>query len=264
MSDNAGAAGSIHVATADGVAELRIRSGDSRNALCAGMWSDLRRFAKAVARDRAVRVILVAGDETVFSSGADIREFASLRAPGATRAYDDLVESALRALEAVPQPTVACVAGPCAGAGASLACACDLRIAAEDAWFMVPAARLGLGYDPRGIARFVRVFGDSVVRSLLLGAQRCDARAAHTRGAVHRLTPPGRVLEEGRSLARAMAGNAPLTVAAAKATLGALARGEDSGGEALRRLSLDADASADYGEGLSAFEEKRRPEFQGR
>ena len=82
------------------------------------MWKELRRFAKHVAHDGAVRAILLAGDEGVFSSGADIREFATLRAPGATRAYDDLVESALRALEAVPQPTVACVAGPCVGAGA--------------------------------------------------------------------------------------------------------------------------------------------------
>ena len=129
MSGAESAAGGIRVTTLEGVAELRLCSGDSRNALSSAMWTELRRFAKSVAGDRAVRVILLAGDETVFSSGADVREFAALRAPGATRAYDDLVESALRALEAVPQPTLACIAGPCVGAGASLACACDLRIA---------------------------------------------------------------------------------------------------------------------------------------
>ena len=255
-------AGSIQMSATGGVAELRLRSDDSRNAMSAAMWTELRRLANLLARDRAVRVILLAGDETVFSSGADIREFATLRAPGATRAYDDLVESALRALEAAPQPTVACIAGPCVGAGASLACACDLRIAAEDAWFMVPAARLGLGYDPRGIARFVRVFGDSLVRGLLLGAGRCDARTAHGAGAVHRVAQPGNVLEEGRRLARDIARNAPLTLAAAKATLAALARRE-GGSEALRRLALEADASADYAEGLLAFAEKRRPRFGG-
>ena len=129
---------------------------------------------------------------------------------------------------------------------------------------MVPAARLGLGYDPRGIARFVRVFGDSAARGLLLGAQQCEARQAHAQGVVHRLVKPGAVIEEGRRLARAMAGNAPLTAAAAKAALDALARGEDGGSETLRRLALDADASADYAEGLSAFEEKRKPKFRGR
>lgn len=262
MSGAESAAGEIRVTTVEGVAELRLCSGDSRNALSSAMWTELRRFAKSVARDRAVRVILLAGDETVFSSGADIREFAALRAPGATRAYDDLVESALRALEAVPQPTLACIAGPCVGAGASLACACDLRIAADDAWFMVPAARLGLGYDPRGIARFVRVFGDSVVRGLLLGGQRYDAPAAHSQGAIHRLVKPGAVLEEGRRLARNVARNAPLTLAAAKAALAALAQG-NGGGEGLRRLALEADASADYAEGLAAFREKRKPEFRG-
>lgn len=263
MSGEPSSAGSIHVSAADGVAELRLRSGDSRNALSAAMWTELRRFARTAARDHAVRVVLVAGDETVFSSGADIREFAALRAPGATRAYDDLVESALNALEAVPQPTVACVAGPCVGAGASLACACDLRVAAEEAYFMVPAARLGLGYDPRGIARFARVFGDSVARGLLLGAGRCDARTAEGCGAVHRVVRSGNVLEEGRRMARDMARNAPLTLAAAKAALTALTRYE-SDGEALRRLALEADASADYAEGLRAFKEKRKPEFRGR
>ncbi len=263
MSSAATATGAVTVSTADGVAELRLCSGDSRNALSSTMWNDLRRFAERVAHDRAVRAILLAGDETVFSSGADIREFAALRTPGATRDYDDLVEGALRALEAAPQPTLACIAGPCVGAGASLACSCDLRIAADGAFFMVPAARLGLGYDPRGIARFVRVFGDSVVRGLLLGGQRYDARAAHACGAVHRLVKPGTVLEEGRRVARNVAETAPLTLAAAKAALAALVQA-DGGNEALRRLALEADASADYAEGLSAFREKRKPEFRGR
>lgn len=263
MSGGMSSAGSIQVSSADGIAELRLSSGDSRNAISMPMWTELRRFARTVARDRTVRVILLAGDETVFSSGADIREFATLRSPGATRAYDDLVESALRAMEAMPQPTVACVAGPCVGAGASLACACDLRVTTEDAYFMVPAGRLGLGYDPRGIARFVRVFGDSVTRGLLLGGGRCDAHTAHGCGAVHRVVRSGSVLEEGRRLARDIARNAPLTVAAAKAALTALARREGSS-EALRRLALEADASADYAEGLLAFTEKRKPKFRGR
>lgn len=263
MSTTAPSVETIQVSKTDGVAELRICNTAKRNALSVDMWNELQRFANDTAGDRTVRVILVAGNNTEFSSGADIQEFTELRARGATHTYDNLVENALRSLEAVPQTTVACIAGPCVGAGASLACSCDIRIADEDAYFMIPAARLGLGYDPRGIARFVRVFGDSIVRNLLLGAQRHEASAAHAQGAVQRLVKPGTVLNECRILARKIAQNAPLTMAAAKAALNELAV-SDAANEAIQQLALTADESADYSEGLLAFQEKRKPRFQGR
>jgi enoyl-CoA hydratase len=255
--------GTIRVATYDGVTEIQLDNRAHKNAISFAMWNSILRFAKTVSTDGATRAIIVVGNETVFSAGADVQDFATERPPGNTRPYDDLVETALRALEQVPQTTIACIAGPCVGAGASLACSCDIRVAAEDAYFMVPAARLGLGYDPRGIARFVRVFGDPAVRQLLFLADRHAARAAHAQGSVHRLVPPGRVLEEGRHIARGITRHAPLTLRAAKAALNALAASED-GSKEIWNLCEKADASADYVEGLHAFQHKRRPDFQGR
>lgn len=254
--------GTIRVSKHDGVTELQLDNRAHKNAVSSAMWNSILRFAESVPTDPATRAIIVVGNETVFSAGADIDDFATERAPGNTRHYDDLVEKALRALERVPQTTIACIAGPCVGAGASLACSCDIRVAAEDAYFMVPAARLGLGYDPRGLARLVRVFGDSAVRQLMFLANRHAARAAHAQGSVHRLVPPGRVLEEGRRIARGITRHAPLTLRAAKAALNALA-GSENGSEEIWRLCEKADASADYVEGQRAFQHKRRPHFQG-
>lgn len=253
--------GDIHIAKGGAVAELRLDNSQHQNAISSKMWDSLFHLAKAVATDRAIRTVILSGNEKIFSSGADIEDFEAERPPGNTREYDDRVERALQALEALPQPTIACIIGPCIGAGASLACSCDIRVAAEDSYFMVPAARLGLGYDPRGIARFLRVFGDSASRELLFLADRYEARAAHARGAVHRLVRAGDVLEEGRRIAHRIAQNAPLTMAAAKATLTALA--ENKKDEESWRLTEKADASRDYAEGQLAFRQKRRPDFRG-
>jgi len=257
------ATGEIHLSRGGGgIAELRLNNPRHQNAMSSKMWTSLFHLAEAVATDGAIRAVIVLGNEKVFSSGADIEDFEAERAPGKTRDYDDRVECALRALEAVPQPTVACIAGACVGAGASIACSCDIRVAAEDSYFMVPAARLGLGYDPRGIARLVRVFGESAARELLFLADRYEARAAHAHGSVHRLARAEDVLEEGRRIAQRIAQNAPLTVAAAKATLNTLAGGYQ-GSEESWRLAEKADASSDYTEGQLAFRRKREPDFRG-
>ena len=87
-------------------------------------------------------------------------------------------------IEAIARPTIAVIIGPCMGAGASLAASCDLRIAADNAFFAVPAARLGLGYDPRGIKRFLRVFGASATCELIFTAGRLPAQRAHQLGTV--------------------------------------------------------------------------------
>lgn len=255
--------GAIRIARRDRVTELHLENAARQNALSAAMWQGILDFATSAPADGDTRAIIVSGNESVFSAGADIQDFRAQRAPGNTRPYDDLVETALRALERVPQVTIACIAGPCVGAGASLACCCDIRVATEDAFFMVPAARLGLGYDPRGIARLLRVFGDATARRLLLLADRYSARAAHAQGSVHQLVPPGAVLDEGRRIARRIASHAPLTLRAAKATLNALA-GREDGSEEMWRLCEQADQSTDYLEGQAAFQHKRKPDFKGR
>lgn len=251
----------------DGIAIVTLENPRRLNAISLVMWSQLQAFAAAVAARDDVGVVFVQGDgERAFSAGADISGFESGRA-GASQAkgYDDSVEAACLAFERIPQPTLALIRGACIGAGASLAASCDLRAAADDAFFAVPAAQLGLGYDPRGVRRLVRVFGADGARMLLYTAGRLPAARAHTLGAVHMLVPAAELKDAAMALGRSIAANAPLTVRAAKAAIrAALSPAEDALTALAQAAAEAADASADYVEGRRAFLAKRRPGFTGR
>jgi enoyl-CoA hydratase len=258
--------GDIHIDITDGIATLRLANPARRNAMSSAMWHKLGAFAAEMQSRKDVRVVIIRGDgEQMFSAGADISDFATARSgEGQARAYDDLVENTCQAIEAVPQPTIGLIFGGAMGAGASVSASCDLRVAAEDAFFAVPAAKLGLGYDPRGIVRFIRVFGAGATKQVLFTADRLPATRAYALGAVHLVAPASDLEAKAIALARQIAGNAPLTIKAAKAAIAAIASGNsDLLGQA-EAFYAAADASTDYAEGRKAFAEKRPPVFAGR
>jgi enoyl-CoA hydratase/carnithine racemase len=259
------AAGNVLITASGGLAMLRLSNPARRNAISVTMWRQIAAFAAEVGSKGEVRAVIIRGDgDLAFSAGADISGFDAARSDGG-RGYDDLVEDACLAVEAIPQPTIAVIRGPCMGAGCSLAGSCDLRIAADDAFFAVPAARLGLGYDPRQIRRLLRAFGPGAVRQLLLTADRFPAARAYGLGAVHVYAPAAAVEEIAQEMVRRIAANAPLTMKAAKLAIRALTAGDGSDLYAeAERLYAAADASADYAEGRRAFTEKRPPRFQGK
>lgn len=259
------APGDVLIEVADGIATLRLANADRRNAISVVMWQKIAAFAAELPSRRDIRVVVIRGDgDLMFSAGADISDFASARSGGGNaRAYDDLVETTCRAIEAVPQPTIGVIFGGAMGAGASVAASCDMRIAADDAFFAVPAAKLGLGYDPRGIARFIRVFGSGAARQVLYTADRLPAARAYALGGVHALAPKAEVEAAAVALAQKIAGNAPLTIKAAKAAIRALVTDDADAMAEAERLYAAADASADYAEGRKAFAEKRPPRFTG-
>ena len=190
--------------------------------------------------NKDVRVVVIRGDgDTAFSAGADIADFETARSGAANaRAYDDLVEDTCQLIEAIARPTLAVIIGPCMGAGASLAASCDLRIAADNAFFAVPAARLGLGYDPRGIKRFLRVFGASATCELIFTAERLPAQRAHQLGTVSALVVPMADIERiAAEWTSRIADNAPLTIGAAKSAIRAHLS-EDDAQSRRRRTAL--------------------------
>jgi enoyl-CoA hydratase/carnithine racemase len=247
-----------------GVVEVRVANPGRRNAISSSMWRALAAFA-ADMEGSSARCVLVRGAGGVFSSGADISEFDTSR--GQTheaREYDDLVERTCAALERVPQPTIAVIEGVCFGAGLSLAASCDLRMATPEAMLCVPAARLGLGYDVRGIARLHRVLGPALATQMLLTAQPLRADRAHATGAIQFLAEGRLLASAADALATTIAANAPLTLRAAKAALRAENLGDAEARERAAALTAAADESADYREGRAAFAAKRPPRFEGR
>jgi enoyl-CoA hydratase/carnithine racemase len=257
--------GDILIDIADGIATVRLASPARRNAMSTAMWHKLAAFAAEVPARSDVRVVIIRGDgEQMFSAGADISDFATARSgEGQARAYDDLVENTCQAIEAIPQPTIGVIFGGAMGAGSSVAASCDLRVAAEDAFFAVPAAKLGLGYDPRGIKRFIRVFGAGATRQVLFTADRLPATRAHMLGAVHLIAPASELEAKAVALAKQIAGNAPLTIKAAKAAISAITTDNSDLLASAEAYYAAADASADYAEGRKAFAEKRPPVFTG-
>ncbi|MBZ5762234.1 enoyl-CoA hydratase/isomerase family protein [Rhizobium sp. VS19-DR104.2] len=256
---------SVSVDNLTATAVVTLSNVERRNAIGAGMWRDLLDFANSCAGRPDIRSVVFRGEGKVFSAGADISEFSSGRSDiSGAKAFDDLVESACAAIESIPQPTVASIEGPCIGAGASLASSCDLRVASVDTVFAVPAAKLGLGYDIRGISRFLRVFGTGATAEVLLTAGKLASERAFTLGAVHRLCAPGSAQVAALELAIQMGANAPLTLAAAKTAIRALAGGDAQLARIAVAMADIADGSADYSEGRAAFAEKRPPTFQGK
>lgn len=236
-----------------------------RNAITAQMWRDIPGAVQELSDDKEIRVVVMRGaGEVAFVAGADISEFEQVRAGPEAQAYDASNAKAFAALSALPKPLIAMVHGFCIGGGTAIALCADMRMAAEDAMFGIPAARLGLGYSMSGLETLIRTVGLANAKEIFFTAQRFNAQEAMRLGllqGVYRKSElEGAVFETAWRIAR----NAPLTIRAAKVAMQELAQMEAKRDvDRVERAIAECYASADYKEGVAAFLEKRLAEFKG-
>jgi enoyl-CoA hydratase len=222
-----------------------------RNALNREVLGELDAAISGAAAE-GVRVLVLTGAGGHFCSGADLTDVED-------EAFVAMLTRVLVGLRDAPMPTMAAIEGFALGAGTQLAIACDLRLAAADASFGVPAAKLGLMVDQWTVRRLVALVGQSTARDVLLTTDQLTGERAHVLGLVHRLGS----FDDALGWADRIAALAPLTLTGLKLGLNEADAAVDTTptyADAFDR----AWASADFAEGLRAFHEKRRPTFEGR
>ena len=251
----------------NGVAELLFDNEPRRNAMSIAMNQQAYEILGRFAEDEEVRLLVIKGaGEKSFISGADISEFEKYRKDPETAAhYSKLSARMYNLVRDFPKPTVAKIRGFCFGGGVGLAAACDLRIAAEDALFSIPAARLGIAYRADFIAWLNEIVGPSRLKEMLITARRYPAAEAYAMGLVHRVAPVAGFDGFFDDYVASISENAPLSTAAAKAMINEIADNlRTADAEKCRQFTESCAGSEDFQEGRRAFMEKRKPVFKGR
>jgi enoyl-CoA hydratase/carnithine racemase len=265
--DKSYADGKILKRIADGVGVVTFNNPEKRNAVSLEMWEGFGQALIELRDDPQVRVVILTGaGDKAFVSGADISQFEKTRHNAEASEEYSRRSAAQRALLAdYPKPTIACIRGYCLGGGMQVAMLADIRIAAEDSQFGIPAAKLSIAYGYDGLRNLVSLVGPSWARLIMYTGMRIDSREALRIGLVDRVIPTDELLGATTELATTIATNAPLAIKAAKITIAQVLKDPaDRDMNAIKQIGIDCMNSEDFREGRQAFMEKRKPQFKGR
>lgn len=235
---------------------------EKRNALSLSMWRQLSKTFTVLGKNRQIRTIILTGAGNSFCAGADISEFAKLRASEQQILdYESAVSACNEAIATVPKPTIAVVNGHCMGGGCGIAMACDFRYAHPSSTFGIPAARLSIIYGTDSTRRLLALVGPSAAKQILYSAQTFDAHKALGMGLIDQMCNDP--LAKAQEFCAQLAKSAPLTISATKTLIDGMAAGETLSPATVHHIMSQALKSKDYQEGRMAFMEKRPPVFHG-
>jgi enoyl-CoA hydratase len=244
------------------VAVVLLNRPEALNALSDELMEELVDALQKLDRDDEVRAIVLGGSERAFAAGADIGELS--QASAIDLYYQRRVER-WDAIRGLWTPLVAAVSGFCLGGGCELAMSCDLIVASETAQFGQPETSLGIIPGAGGTQRLTRAVGKAAAMDVILSGRRLNAEEALRAGLVARVVAREAWLEEAKRVAGDIAAKGPVATRLAKESVDrAYETTLQAGVEAERRALYLAFASEDAKEGLTAFTEKRKPEFRGR
>jgi 2-(1,2-epoxy-1,2-dihydrophenyl)acetyl-CoA isomerase len=256
----------------NGIATLTMNRPESRNSLSREMLAAMAEALARLALDSSVRVVVLTGAGQAFCSGGDVKGFAkTVAAGGAAQSFDDRVNDLrsrmdfTRLLHEMPKPTLAVIPGPAAGAGLSLALACDMRIAADDAKMTTAFSKVGLSGDFGGSYFLTHLVGAATARELYFTGKVLRADEAHKMGLVNRVVPAAQLAQAAKEYALELANLPTVAVGYMKRNLNLAMRGTLSDtldSEAIHMIrTFETD---DHKGAAAAFVEKRAPLFKGR
>ena len=257
----------IRAETADGVTTITLARPDVLNAFNRKMAKDLQNALKAAGENDSVRAVLLTGAGRGFCAGQDLAE-ATAGAPGSVD-LGDIVKTnytpSVLAIRELMKPVVCAVNGVAAGAGANLALACDIVVAAEDASFIQSFTKIGLIPDTGGTFFLPRLVGPARATALMMLADKVPATRALEWGMIYQVVPSTVLLDTALSLAKQLATMPTRALALTKQALNQSMGADFRSALAVEeKLQREAGQTSDYAEGVRAFLEKRKPVYTGR
>lgn len=257
----------LRIETAGGVMRLTLNRPDKLNAFNAALGRALIEALDAAAAEPQARAVLLTGAGRAFCAGQDLDERDPRKADGPPdlgATLEGVYNPIVRRLRALEKPVICAVNGVAAGAGANLALACDLVLAARSARFIQAFAKIGLVPDSGGSWLLPRLMGEARAKALALTAEPLPAAQAAEWGLIWKAVEDDALMAEAEALAARLAEGPTVGLGLTKRAIQAAAdQGLDAHLDLERDLQREAGRTPDYAEGVAAFLEKRRPDFRG-
>lgn len=248
----------------EAIATIQLHRPQKKNSLNAQMRQEMERLFRDVARNAAIRAVIITGNDEIFCAGADISEMEGTASAEAAYQHAREFQILFDQIESLPQPIIAAVSGHALGGGCELAMAADFRIASESARFGLPEIKIGAFPGGGGTQRLARLIGVARAKEMILTGDPITAQEALAFGLVMKVTPKENLLADATLLADKLAALPRLALQASKMLIN---RGRDvdlgTGLEFEARTFASIAHSHDLAEGTKAFLEKRKPNFTG-
>ncbi len=245
------------------VATIYFNRPEKKNAITLSMWKEFPTILSNLEKDENIKVVVIRGiDDTAFSAGADIKEFITERSNHSnSMEYDQHITNAGDAIESFSKPVIAMIEGPCIGGGSEIALSCDLRFSSVTGVFGITPAKVGLIYGLPQTRRLVQAVGSSRAKDILFSGRFLKAEEAYDIGFIDRVFDENDVVEKTYDYARLLCKRSQVSIRGSKKAVQVSLNHTEENIFEFEEMLYSSYLAPDIQEGVSAFKEKREPQF---